>query len=300
MTSQSNTQAAPWTIARLLSWTADYLAGREIDEPRLSSELLLAHALDCRRIDLYARFEVEPDAERVAEFRSLVKRAADHEPIAYLVGEKEFFSLRFLVSPDVLIPRPETETLVEVALDRCRTRSLTAPSILDLGTGSGCIVVALLTQLPEATALATDLSAAALDVARQNAERHAVENRITFVEADRFAIPEDVAEPGSFDMIVSNPPYVGVHAMESLPANVRDYEPKHALTDGADGLSIFRALGEAGPDLLKQNGALIVEVAAGQAQDAIETVIQSSRLIHGKTVKDRVLGHDRVIVFECA
>ncbi len=116
MGSQPNTDVAPWTIGRLLSWTGDYFAGQEIDEPRLSAEVLLAHALGCRRIDLYARFETEPEPERVTGFRALVKRAADHEPIAYLVGEKEFFSLSFAVTPDVLIPRPETETLVEVAV----------------------------------------------------------------------------------------------------------------------------------------------------------------------------------------
>lgn len=298
MDSQSNTNAALWTIGRLLSWTGDYFARQEVDEPRLSAEVLLAHTLGCRRIDLYARFETEPEPDRVTEFRALVKRAAGHEPIAYLIGEKEFFSLSFTVTPDVMIPRPETETLVEVARDHCQARSIGGPRIFDLGTGSGCIVVALATQLPEATAVATDLSAAALEVARQNAERHDVADRVIFVEADRFAIPEELAGPGTFDLVVSNPPYVAETDIETLPANVRDYEPKTALTDGADGLSFFRALGDDGAELLKQDGALIVEVAAGQAQHAIETVTQSSRLVHSKTVKDRVLGHDRVIVFE--
>jgi len=298
MGSQPNTNAAPWTIGRLLSWTGDYLARQAVDEPRLSAEVLLAHALDCRRIDLYARFEKEPEPDHVTEFRALVKRAAEHEPVAYLVGEKEFFSLSFTVTPDVLIPRPETETLVEVVVDRCQARSIATPRIFDLGTGSGCIIVALLTQLPEATAIASDLFAPALEIAHQNAERHGVAERVTFVEADRFAIPEELAEAGTFDLVVSNPPYVAETDMETLAANVRDYEPRTALTDGADGLSFFRALGDEGAKLLKPDGALIVEVAAGQARHAIETVTQSSRLIHSKTVKDRVLGHDRVIVFE--
>ena len=281
-----------------MSWTGEYFDRHEVDEPRLSAEVLLAHTLDCRRIDLYAGFEKEPEPERVTEFRALVKRAADHEPIAHLVGEKEFFSLSFMVTTDVLIPRPETETLVEVAVDRCQARSIGGLRIFDLGTGSGCIIVALLTQLPEATAVATDLSAAALDIARQNAERHEVADRVAFAEADRFAIPEEFARPGTFDLVVSNPPYVAEGDLETLAANVRDYEPQTALTDGADGLSFFRALGDDGAKLLKPDGALIVEVAAGQAQHAIETVTQSSRLVHSKTVKDRVLGHDRVIVFE--
>jgi len=294
----SDTNAAPWTIGRLLSWTGEYFARHKVDEPRLSAEVLLAHTLGCRRIDLYARFENEPAPERVAVFRALVKRAAEHEPIAYLIGEKEFFSLGFTVTQDVLIPRPETETLVEVVLDRCKDRSIRAPRIFDLGTGSGCIVVALLKQLPEATAVASDFSAAALDVARQNAERHGVVERVAFVEADRFAIAEDIAAPKTFDLVVSNPPYVARAEMAALPANVRDHEPEAALTDGADGLSFFVALGDGGAKLLKADGALMVEVAAGQAPHAIEAVMQSSRLVHSKTVKDRVLGHDRVIVFE--
>jgi len=303
MGSQPDTNAAPWTIGRLLSWTGDYFARREVEEPRLSAEVLLAHALGCRRIDLYARFENQPEPDRVKAFRELVKRAGDHEPIAYLVGEKEFFSLSFRVTPDVLIPRPETETLVEVVADHCRARAISAPRIFDLGTGSGCIVIALLTQLPQATAVASDVSPAALDIARENAERHEVADRVTFVEADRFAIPAGVAEPGTFDLVVSNPPYVSAAEMETLAANVRDHEPQVALTDGDDGLGddglgFFRALGDDGAKLLKSDGALMVEVAAGQAQHAIETVTQSSRLIHRKTVKDRVLGHDRVVVFE--
>ncbi|MGD2110014.1 MAG: HemK/PrmC family methyltransferase, partial [Phycisphaerae bacterium] len=173
-----------WTIGRLLKWTADYLDERGVDEPRLSAEVLLAHATRRRRIDLYARYDESLEQEPLTRFREWVRRAAEHEPIGYLVEEKEFFSLPFRVTPDVLIPRPETEVLVESAIDHCAESKLKEPRVLDVGTGSGCIAVAVLTQIPGARAVATDISSAALGVARENAERHDVSDRLTLVEAD--------------------------------------------------------------------------------------------------------------------
>ncbi len=264
----------------------------------MSAEVLLAHALGLARIDLYAGFEKEPTPEQVTRFRGLVKRAADHEPIAYLVGEKEFFSLCFFVTPAVLIPRPETETLVEVALDECKARSLAAPRFFDLGTGSGCIAVSLLTQMPEATGVAGDISVAALDIAKKNAERHGVLGRCEFVEADRMDLPAAVLAGGGFDLILSNPPYVSSTDFGALAAPVRDHEPGVALTDGADGLTFYRSLGAEAATHLNEGGALMVEVGAGQANDVVELVTGVGRLDHRATVKDRVLGHDRVVVFE--
>jgi len=298
MTSTSPTDAAPWTIARLLAWTTDYLSNAGVDEPRLAAEVLLAHSVGLARIALYAGFEKHPSPEQVATFRGLVKRAAAHEPIAYLVGEKEFFSLAFLVTPAVLIPRPETETLVEVAVDWCASRAMASPRFFDLGTGSGCIAVALLTQLPAATGVAADLSVEALEVARDNAERHGVLDRCTFVEADRFGFPMGVAADGGFDLILSNPPYVAEAEFETLEENVRKYEPGMALTDGADGLSFYRSLGADAPAHLNVGGAVMVEVGAGQAGDVVEVMTGGGRLVHKATVKDRVVGHDRVGVFE--
>ncbi len=298
MTSTSPTDAAPWTIARLLSWTTDYLSRAGVDEARLSAEILLAHSVGLARIALYAGFEKEPVPEQVATFRGLVKRAAAHEPIAYLVGEKEFFSLSFLVTPAVLIPRPETETLVEVAIDSCSARSLVAPRFFDLGTGSGCIAVSLLMQMAEATGVAGDLSAEAIEVAKQNGDRHGVSDRCTFVTVDRLDLPAEVMSGGGFDLILSNPPYVAKAAFGTLAANVRDYEPGMALTDGADGLTFYRLLGADAPGHLNEGGVLIVEVGAGQADDVVEVVTGGGRLVHKATVKDRVVGHDRVVVFE--
>lgn len=297
MEASSNVDTSEWTIGRLLAWTTDYLHSHRIEEARLSAEVLLAHVLECQRIELYARFDQVPSGVHVSRFREWVRRAAEHEPIAYLVEKKEFFSLEFRVTRDVLIPRPETETLVECVIDHCKSVDLTSPSIFDLGTGSGCIAVALLTQMKGATLLATDVSAAALDVARCNAERHGVSDRMTFLEWDGPAIDDDSIPADGFDVLVSNPPYVAKDAMDKLDANVRDYEPQVALTDGADGLCFYRAMaGEAGR-LLREKGVVFVEIEDDHAVPVVEVMEAATTLKHVHTWKDRVVGKDRVLQF---
>lgn len=286
-----------WTIGRLLSWTAEYLGRSGIEDARLASEVLLAHAAECRRIDLYARFDRVLNGAQLDRFRGWVKRAAVCEPIAYLVGEKEFFSLAFSVTPQVLIPRPETETLVEAALDHCGKADLPKPRLVDIGTGCGCIAIALLVQLEGATAVATDICSAALEVARANAERHGVSDRFTAVEADRMALPADVVPAGGFDLLLCNPPYVPRREMEGLEATVRDHEPVEALTDGQNGLSFYTEIAAHVASLVATDGLIIVEVGDGQANAAIETMIGSGPLLHRETRKDRVVGSERVLVF---
>ena len=233
-------------------------------------------------------------------FRSLVRRAAAHEPIAYLVGQKEFFSLSMVVTPDVLIPRAETETMVECVIDHCKAAGLGEPRLLELGTGSGCIVVALLLNLKSARAVATDVSPAALEVARRNAQRHGVSDRLELVEANLLAIPEGVAPPGGFEVLFCNPPYIPVGKLEQLDRTVREYEPRVALTDGADGLSFFRAIGADAPALLGPHGCVFVEAGDGQASAVIETIAACGRLTHERTWKDRTVGQDRVLMFSLA
>ncbi len=286
-----------WTVGRLLNWTADYFARKGVDEPRLSTEVLLAHAMGCRRIDLYARFDQPLTGDPLAKFRSLVTRAADHEPFAYLVGEKEFYALAFHVSPAVLIPRPETETLVESAIDLCTSSSLDAPRILDLGTGSGCIAVALATQIPTARIVATDVSTEALAVARSNAERHGVLDRVHCVEVDRLDLPGGVVPDGGFDIIISNPPYVASSEMATLDETVRAFEPGLALTDGADGLSFYRCLAEGAANIVRAAGYVLLEVADGQASAVVEVMLTGSGLAHVRTIRDRVTRRERVAVF---
>jgi release factor glutamine methyltransferase len=283
-------------MGRLLSWTADYLARQGVDEARLATEVLLAHAAGCARIDLYTRFEAVPDAEAVTRFRALVKRAAAHEPVAYLVGEKEFFSLTFTVTPDVLIPRPETETLVEYVIDHCRSTGKEDARLLDLGTGTGCIVIAVLAQLSQARAAATDVSEPALAVARKNAERHGVAERLTFACADRLDLPTEMIADRGFDVVMSNPPYVAADALRDLDANVREYEPHVALTDGADGLSFCRDIAAGGERILRPGGIVALEIAAGRG-DAVRGIFESAGWLHRATRKDRVEGHDRVLAF---
>lgn len=249
--------AQTWTVARLLAWTREFFERRGMDAPRLSAEILLAHALGCERIELYTRYERVPDEAARARFREHVRRAGEGEPIAYLIGYKEFFSLRFAVSPHVLIPRPETEMLVERTIAVVRGSEGRLRRILDVGTGSGCIAVSLARHLPDAEICASDVSPEALAVARENAERHAVGQRIELRQGDLLA-PWADAEP--FDVIVSNPPYVATGEAESLEASVRDHEPHAALFAGPDGLALIRALIADAPGRLRPGGRLLIEI----------------------------------------
>ncbi len=288
---------AIWTIGRLLNWTADYLRRHGVAEPRLCSELLLSHAAGCRRIDLYTRFDRSLHDPQLVQFRQLSRRAAEQEPVAYLVGEKEFFSLTFALSRDVLIPRPETETLVEWAIDHRRKMRRETPHLLDLGTGSGCIVIAVLTHLAGATAVGSDLSGPALAIARRNAERHLVADRLKLIQADGLNFAPGAIPPRGFDIVLCNPPYVSAAAFARLHPNVRSFEPAMAITDGGDGLSFYRRLAVTAPNVLAEEGAMALEVGDDQATKAIETIIQAGALIHRSTLKDRVTGKERVIVF---
>jgi release factor glutamine methyltransferase len=196
-----------------------------------------------------------------------------------------------------LIPRSETETLVECVIDHCSKAGLTRPQLLDLGTGSGCIAVAVLKHVAGASVVATDVSKNVLDVARMNAERHGVLDRLTLVEADCLALPAEVIPDGGFDVIMSNPPYIAPDEMEELDAGVRGFEPRTALTDDQDGLSFYRSIAADGPGLLGPNGVVVVEAADGQAQTVGEMLEASQRFTHRGTFKDQVVGQERVLVF---
>ncbi|MFH0980778.1 MAG: peptide chain release factor N(5)-glutamine methyltransferase [Planctomycetota bacterium] len=297
MADQSTAHEAPWTVGRLLQWTQQYLAQRGVDEARLATEVLLSHALNCRKIELYTRFESVPAADRRAVFRELVLAAADHTPVAYLVGYKEFFSLTFEVTPAVLIPRPETEALVMRALQLCEDRNLEQPRFLDVGTGSGCIVVTLLKHLPSGQAVATDIFPGALEVARRNATRHGVADRVAFVEVDRLELPAKRIPDGGFDLMVSNPPYVAADEMATLPQNIRAHEPAMALTEGGDGLSFYRVFAQAGPALLRAGGAILVEIGYGKGPAVVDIFGRSGRFAYVGAWRDPTDPHDRVMEF---
>jgi release factor glutamine methyltransferase len=287
--------AETWSIGRLLEWTRGYLAEKGHDEPRLSAELLLAHALDCRKIELYTRYELTPTVEQIDAFRSLVRRAASHEPIAYLVGHKEFFSLDFEVTSAVLIPRPESELLVEQALEHCKRLDKPRFDVLDIGTGSGCLALAIAKLLPAAYVVATDVSGDALEIAGRNVSRHNLNERIRLLEADGLLLPSDAVPAGGFDVIVSNPPYIADGDVAGLPANIREYEPRIALAGGADGLDLVRRIASDGLRMLAVDGRCIVEAATGQDERVVE-LFASNGWRHEKTVRD-LGGVPRTIVF---
>lgn len=259
-TSPPSTASPEWTVRRILEWTTSHLRDHGSTTPRVDAEVLLAHARRCQRIHLYARFhEVLTEDERAA-MRELVKRRAHAEPVAHLVGHREFFSLDFRVTPDVLIPRPDTETLVTELLDR--VQPLPHPEILEIGTGSGCIAVTAAVRHPAANVTAIDISPAALEVARENAATHKVQDRLTFLEGDLFA---PVPEGAIFDAIVSNPPYIRADEIPGLQPDVRLHEPLLALDGGADGLDIVRRIVAESPRWLRPGGVLLIEIDPAQA-----------------------------------
>jgi release factor glutamine methyltransferase len=270
-----------WTVRRIIDWTTAHLKKHGSDTPRLDAEILLAHARGCRRIEIYTRFdEVLSERERSA-MRDLVRRRAQSEPVAYLVGHREFFSLDFQVTPAVLIPRPDTETLVVELLDVAKP--LSAPRILDVGTGSGCIAIAAAVNHPTAQITATDANDAALAVARENALQHRVVERIAFRSGDVFA-PVEQDEP--FDIVVSNPPYIAEHEKETLQNDVRKYEPHEALISGPSGLEVlFRLIDEA-PRHLAPAGTLMLEISPEQSKAVAGRMDSSGRFEDIRVVKD--------------
>jgi release factor glutamine methyltransferase len=281
--------AEEWTVRRVLDWTTAHLKQHGSETPRLDAEILLAHARGCRRIELYTRFDEPLTEEQRAVMRDLAKRRAKSEPVAYLVGHREFFSLDFRVTPDVLIPRPDTETLVVELLDVAGP--LEAPRVLDLGTGSGCIAVATAVNLPSARVTATDLSEAALAVARENAATHAVSDRIRFLQGDLFA-PLTDGEP--FDVIASNAPYIADHERETLQSDVRRYEPPTALFAGPTGTEILFRIIDGAAARLSTGGALILEISPEQSA-AVRTRIESNRAFRDVCVVKDAAGLLRVI-----
>jgi release factor glutamine methyltransferase len=256
----TSADSGPWTVARLLQWTQDYFRRHQLEDPRLCSELLLGHAMNCARIFLYTQHDQVPAQPVVDQFRAAVRAAAAGTPIAYIIGAKEFFSLEFHVNAHVLIPRPETEILVERAIRLCRDQHLANPRILDVGTGSGCIAIALAKHLPGARLAAGDCSPDALAVATANAERHAVADRIDFRPGDLL----DPFADATFDLVVSNPPYVAERDRDQLASTVRDHEPAAALFAGPDGLNVIRRLIAATPNHLALGGHLLLEIGHDQ------------------------------------
>ena len=277
-----------WTVKRLLTWTEDFLRKKGVEAPRLEAQILLAHALGCKKIDLYVRHAEEPPEDQRTRFRGMIKRRADGAPNAYLVGYREFFSLEFAVTPAVLIPRPETELLVLEAGKFLKP--IPAPAILDVGTGSGCVAVALAKQHKAAVVTATDISRDALDVARGNAVAHGVADRVHFLEGSML----EPAAGATFDVIVSNPPYITHVELDALAKTVKDFEPRLALDGGPDGLTYYRQIAAGAAERLTPGGMVLVEIGSTQEAAVRDLFAANDGLEHVRMVRD-MAGLPRVV-----
>jgi release factor glutamine methyltransferase len=277
-----------WTVLDLLKWTTDHFAAKGIETPRLDAELLLAHALGLRRLDLYLRYEEPVSADARAHYRELVvQRGGERMPVALLLGEKEFWSLSFKVTGDVLTPRPDTETLVEAALARLPDAER-AYTVLDLGTGSGAIALALAHEKPRSRITATDLSPLALTVATQNAEALGAEEAVRFLQGDLF----EPVRGELFDLIVTNPPYLARGSAQSLAPELA-HEPDQALFGGDDGYAVLRPLAEQVGPMLEPGGWLLVEIDPSQAVTVLGW-LEAQGLGEGEVLKD-LAGRSRVV-----
>lgn len=286
------TDTATWTVKALLDWTTKFFSEGKIDSPRLAAEVLLADCLSVPRIELYVRFDQEVDPEVRAVFKDRVKRHANGEPVAYLVGYREFYSMTFTVNPDVLIPRPETEDLVAETLDLFSSVKDQPLRILDVGTGSGIIAISLAKYLKKSNIVAVDISSEALKIAEANAEKLGVSQRVEFRESDLLTVIEG-DEP--FDAIVSNPPYISQKELEEVPDSVKKFEPMSALDGlGEDGGDLTRLLIDQSTKLLKPSGWLMIE-SSPMLVDSLRNYAegqsswQSVNVIKDHTGKKRIL-----------
>jgi release factor glutamine methyltransferase len=283
-----------WTILKLLKWTTGYFKSHQIEHPRAASEILLAHALGMARVDLYIQYDRPLEPQELEVFKGFIQRRLKREPVAYIVGEKGFWSLDLRVTPDVLIPRPETETLVEAVLLTVPAEPSPRPlRILDLGTGSGAVVIALAMERTGHLFYALDCSYKALAVAQDNARRHGVKGDISFLRSNWFEALQEVPHSG-FDLIVSNPPYVSNQDFETLPLEISQYEPPQALDGGANGLDAIELIIEKAPAHMTQGGWLLLEIGHDQAA-SIEGLMAASGAYKDFSVIKDYSGLDRVV-----
>jgi release factor glutamine methyltransferase len=284
-----------WTVKRLLEWTAQFFARKNVDSPRLSGEMLLAFVLGVPRVKLYTDYGKVLGEGELARFRELVRRAGAQEPIAYLTGMAPFFNLDLVVSPAVLIPRPDTETLVENVVQLVRAvPGFEAPRVLDVCTGSGCIGLAVARAVKGAVVVGTDISEAALEVARGNAARLGLAERVVFLHGDLYEALAGTAEAQPFDLVLSNPPYIPSGDIADLDASVRDFEPRIALDGGTDGLSVIRRVIEGARDRLRPGGRVYVETQFDQGERVLELAAECEWLDDVRILRDAA-GHQRVM-----
>ncbi len=280
---------SPWTLKQVLQWASEDFRKRNLPSPRLEAELLLADVLGTDRVGLVVQSSRPLNPDELEEYRAHIKRRREGEPVAYILGFREFYGKRYIVDQRVLVPRPETEILVEEALSRTAHRHLSGRA-LELGTGSGCIAVSFALQRPTWQITATDISSAALDVARKNALLHGAVWGMAFAQGDLFSA---VPSSSRYELVVANPPYIPATEIESLQIDVRDFEPRLALDGGQDGLDFYRRLATEAPSYLVPGGVLAVEVGADQAP-LVSKLLASQGFEDLRRTPDYA-GHERVV-----
>jgi len=282
-----------WTIQKLLAWITEYFTNKRVDSPRLSAELLLSHVLAKKRIELYAQFNTPVSGQPLEILHDLVKRAGEHEPVAYLTGKTEFYSLELEVTSDCMIPRPETELLVQRAIEFLRTREGTQ-FVCDLCTGSGCIAVAIAKNCSAARIIATDICDKALATAARNVDKYQLNERIKLLCGDLFEPVISQLDVETFDLIVSNPPYVTASEYEELERNVKDYEPRTALFAGADGMDVYRKIIAEADQILKPGAALMLEIGYAQGP-AVSGLLESAGAFAEIKIEKDFSNNDRIV-----
>lgn len=285
-----------WKLLELLTWTSQYLSERGFENPRLNVEQLLAQTLGFNRIDLYLNVDKPLIASELSQFKALLKRRLRHEPLQYILGRTEFMSLPFRIAPGVLIPRPETEILVESVLAEAKGRFPDQQPVtcLDIGTGSGNVAVALARYWPDLTVTAIDINSAGLALAQENARSNGVAERIRFQLLDFLAPDRQSHFSEKFQVVVANPPYIASAEIPSLPPEVRDYEPRQALDGGVDGLNFYRKIALELKALLHPDGFAAFEIGYQQAP-AIQQLFQHHGLGFTRVRQD-LAGKDRIIL----
>lgn len=280
-----------WSIKRMLDWCTNYFIEKGIeDSPRLDAEILLSHTLGIRRLDLYLQFDRPLSQDELQNFKAIVKRRVDHEPVAYIVGKKEFWSLDFFVTPDVLIPRPDTEILVEKTLEILKQKTDLRQG-LEIGVGSGCLSIALLSEVKDLKITAVEVSEEAITIARKNAEYHGVADRLEIVHRDFLKSSSGDYVDVPFDFLVSNPPYAKEAEKDSISKSVKDFEPEGAIFAGETGLIFYEEIQKQYSQLIRPEGFVIMEIGEDQG-NAVQKLFSGSKIL-----KD-LAGHDRVVLLD--
>ena len=268
-----------WRLIDIINWGEKYFKEKYFDNPRIEIEVLLQHIIGCKKIDLYLQFENTVTPENLIILRALIKRRVNREPIQYIIGSSEFYGRKFFVNQDVLIPRPETEKLIDVSIDILSKKE--NPIILDVGTGSGCIGITIALEIPSSSVIAIDISNSALSTAKKNANRYGLKN-MQFINLDIFS--QDINHTA--DLLISNPPYISQKEIPGLMIDVKNFEPMVALTDNSDGLEFYRKFSNIIPQVVKKNGVTILEVGRGTHPEKVKEIFNKAGYDNIESVRD--------------